>query len=260
MDGKGLLFVHKSTSSTSLSRGSNQKEVQDINRHVQRGRKHERYKKLDVQKWHRPFLTRRKTNPPSAQIEAVHSQASMKSTSSLRSASETSIQFIRYNPIEAAPEDYHAIRSNAVRYQWERSREVRPQGRKSKVPADRDREKQIKELHPKMTDSSAPEPSNLASEDTSLSRKTRDVDDAVQVAQTSTNSGKRSSEDEQLLEIPSPDRSSSLQPGGYPTDLPPSTVAPLLHLGQSLPILFGFRELRKLIQYSLYRYEWYLHR
>ena len=242
MDLKGLLFVHKNTSSTSLSRSASQKESQDINRHVQRGRKHERYKKINVQKWHRPFLARRSTNPPQTQSEAVRPQIEKKPASSLRSASDTSVQFIRFDPTKAAPEDSHAIRSNAVRYQWERSKEVRSQGRKSKVPIEAQQREQIQDQLPKAGKFKNSEPSDLSSVRKPGPWRDREVNGNAHSAQTSKSSGTRPSENEQLLTVPPPNRSSSLQPGGYPTDLPLSTVAPLLHLGKPLTFSFCGRE------------------
>src|SRR6202000_2826082 len=48
--------------------------------------------------------------------------------------SETSFKLIQYDPERPAPENPPAVRSNAVQYQWKRSKKVRPRGRKSKVP------------------------------------------------------------------------------------------------------------------------------
>ncbi|KAJ9608757.1 hypothetical protein H2200_006528 [Cladophialophora chaetospira] len=132
----------------------------------------------------------------------------MDSTSSLRSASEALIQVIQYNPAKTAPEDAHAIRSNAVRYQWERSKEVRPRGRKSKVP---------KSL------ALAPEQASRIPEDDC-------ADDDVPYPHLGPGYRKEANRCKDLDALPPPARSSLLEPGNYPSELPSGSIAPLLRL------------------------------
>jgi hypothetical protein len=161
----------------------------------------------------------------------------MSSASSLRSPPETSFQLIQYDPTKTAPETTHAVRSNAVRYQWKRSKEVRPRGRKSRVPGT----------------------SDLSSQQPPRTLGNRDVNDDVQPAQTDTDSRTISSENKELVTVPAPGGNSLLHPGGYPTELPSGAVAPLLHLGRSLPLILGVESLADrggLTTSSLCNYQW----
>lgn len=252
MDPPRLQFVHKSSSSKSLSHSSKQ-ETQEINRHVQLGRKHERYKRLASSRWPLPFPFHKNTSPLHSQVEATHnipstvseiagsggdgnttqttyeqhlrslqygglnegqrivSLPTMNSAPSSRSPLEPSFQLIRYDPVRTVSESTHAVRSNAVRYQWKRSKEVRPRGRKSKVP----------------------KTSDLSSQQVSVTQRNRDTNDDAESAQADTDSRAISKENRELITVPAPGGNSSLQPGGYPTELPSGAVAPLLHLGRS---------------------------
>lgn len=124
-----------------------------------------------------------------------------KSTSSSEVPSMPSFQMIQYNPLKTTPETTHAIRSNAVRYQWKRSKAVRARGRKTKVPED------------------------------------RGVNDDTRLASTNVRSQRGSNQTKELVKMPRPGRDNSLQPGGYPTELPTETLGPLYHLGRHSPIL-----------------------
>jgi hypothetical protein len=251
MDRPGLLFVHQNSSLGSLSCSSKQ-EKQEINRHVQLGRKHERYKKLVWDRWHLPFVFRRNTSPPRSQPIAAHSvprtvsandgSGSGRTTTQTtheqpwrslqsghaserrRNVSQTNMesapvppdnpfQLIQYDPAKTAPESIHAIRSNAVRYQWKRSKEVRPKGRKSRMP----------------------QPPMSSSQPTSGTRGKRYVGGNAQSAQTETDPRTIPREETQMIKVTPPNGDASLQPGGYPTELPSKAVAPLLHLGRCFP-------------------------
>lgn len=136
-------------------------------------------------------------------------------TSASGSSSPASFQLVHYDPSKkTAAESIHAVRSNAVRYQWKRSKAVRPRGRKTKVP--------------ETTDS----PSRQAG----TSRKDQAVN-ANKPGQTIIKSRTIPDQNRLLVKLPSPGSDSSLQPGGYPTELPSGSVAPLYHLGMSPPSL-----------------------
>jgi hypothetical protein len=127
------------------------------------------------------------------------------STSSSQLPSMPSFQLIQYNPVKPTPEVTHAVRSNAVRYQWKRSKAVRPRGRKTKVP----------------------DTSELSSQRATRTLKGRHATESVRYDRSMSN------ESRVLIKMPAPDRDSSLQPGGYPTELPSDAIAPLYHLGKS---------------------------
>lgn len=139
-----------------------------------------------------------------AEGQRIVPKTATNSTSPSRLPSMPSFQLIQYNPMKPTPEMTHAVRSNAVRYQWKRSKAVRPRGRKTKVP----------------------ETSELSSQ-----RATRTLEDRN--ARTRISHRSRSNESRVLIKMPAPGGDSSLQPGGYPTELPSDAVAPLYHLGRS---------------------------
>jgi len=164
----------------------------------------------------------------------------MGSTSSSRTPLESSFQLIQYDPMKTTPESTHTIRSNAVRYQWKRSKEVRPRGRKSRVP----------------------ETSDLCSQQASVTQRNQDMNDDVKSTQPDTYSRTISMENKELITVPAPGGDSSLQPGGYPTELPSDAVAPLFHLGRSSPFILkaGFlSDYGGLTTFSLCCYQWNFH-
>jgi len=123
-------------------------------------------------------------------------QKTTKQTPSSEVSSMPSFQLIQYNPLKTTPETTHAVRSNAVRYQWKRSKAVRASGRKTKVPED------------------------------------QGVDSNIRVARTTLRSQGGSNQTKELVKLPRPGQDNSLQPGGYPTELPTETLGPLYHLGR----------------------------
>lgn len=138
--------------------------------------------------------------------QSTSSRTAKSSSSSSGSSSPRTFQLVQYDPLrKKTPESIHAVRSNAVRYQWKRSKAVRPRGRKTKVP----------------------ETTGLSSQHAVESHRNRAADTGDEPVRTDSESGR------QLIKLPGPRSDTSLQPGGYPTELPSGSVAPLYHLGMS---------------------------
>lgn len=143
--------------------------------------------------------------------QRIVQKTAKKSTSSSQVPSMSSFQLIQYNPMKPTPEITHAIRSNAVRYQWKRSKAVRPKGRKAKVP----------------------ESPELSSQRATRTSQDRHLTESVQYAQDNIKHRSVPNKSRVLIKMPPLGRDSSLQPGGYPTELPSDVIAPLYHLGRS---------------------------